>query len=66
MKMRYVLILINQVLLQSELRKVSSCFTEYPDTDIIFGILITGPADYNLKLSKERAASVRNYLVGKE
>jgi outer membrane protein OmpA-like peptidoglycan-associated protein len=30
-------------------------FTEYPDTDItIFGYTdITGPADYNLKLSKE-------------
>jgi outer membrane protein OmpA-like peptidoglycan-associated protein len=26
---------------------------------------ITGPADYNLKLSKERATSVRNYLVSK-
>jgi hypothetical protein len=55
MKMRYVLILINQVLLQLlKFRKVSSCF-EYPDTDItIFGYTdITGPADYNLKLSKE-------------
>jgi outer membrane protein OmpA-like peptidoglycan-associated protein len=44
MKMRYVLILINQVL--SELRKkLVPVFTEYPDTDItIFGYTdITGP-----------------------
>jgi hypothetical protein len=38
-------------------------FAEYPDTDItILDIQIVGPADYNLKLSEERAASVRNYL----
>ena len=52
---------------KENLDKLVPVFAEYPDTDItIFGYTdITGPADYNLKLSKERAASVRNYLVGK-
>jgi len=52
---------------KANLDKLVPVFTEYPDTDItIFGYTdITGPADYNLKLSKERATSVRNYLVSK-
>lgn len=52
---------------KANLDKLVPVFTEYPDTDItIFGYTdITGPADYNLKLSGERAASVRNYLVSK-
>jgi outer membrane protein OmpA-like peptidoglycan-associated protein len=52
---------------KANLDKLVPVFTEYPDTDItIFGYTdITGPADYNLKLSKQRAASVRNYIVGK-
>jgi outer membrane protein OmpA-like peptidoglycan-associated protein len=52
---------------KTNLDKLVPVFQEYPDTDItIFGYTdITGPADYNLKLSGERAASVRNYLVGK-
>ncbi|MFQ3173726.1 MAG: outer membrane protein OmpA-like peptidoglycan-associated protein [Flavobacterium sp.] len=52
---------------KANLDKLVPVFLEYPDTDItIFGYTdITGPADYNLKLSGERAASVRNYLVGK-
>ncbi|UQD56203.1 OmpA family protein [Flavobacterium sp. K5-23] len=52
---------------KANLDKLVPVFTEYPDTDItIFGYTdSTGPADYNLKLSGERAASVRNYLVSK-
>jgi outer membrane protein OmpA-like peptidoglycan-associated protein len=51
---------------KANLEKLVPVFTEYPDTDItIFGYTDIGPADYNLKLSKERAASVRNYLVAK-
>jgi outer membrane protein OmpA-like peptidoglycan-associated protein len=52
---------------KANLDKLVPVFTEYPDTDItIFGYTdITGPADYNLKLSKQRAASVRNYIAGK-
>jgi outer membrane protein OmpA-like peptidoglycan-associated protein len=51
---------------KANLEKLVPVFTEYPDTDIYHYTDITGPADYNLKLSKERAASVRNYLVVKE
>ena len=42
-------------------------FQEYAETNItIFGYTdSTGPADFNLKLSGERAASVRNYLISK-
>lgn len=52
---------------KTNLDKLVAVFNEYPDTDItIFGYTdSTGPADYNLKLSGERAASVKNYLVGK-
>jgi outer membrane protein OmpA-like peptidoglycan-associated protein len=42
-------------------------FKEYADTNItIFGYTdSTGSADYNLKLSGERAASVKSYLASK-
>lgn len=52
---------------KANLDKLVPVFAEYPDTDItIFGYTdSTGPADYNLKLSGERAASVRNYLVSR-
>lgn len=52
---------------KTNLDKLVTVFNEYPDTDItIFGYTdSTGPADYNLKLSGERAASVKNYLVAK-
>ncbi|MBA0884813.1 OmpA family protein [Flavobacterium undicola] len=52
---------------KANLDKLVAVFNEYPDTDItIFGYTdSTGPADYNLKLSGERAASVKNYLVSK-
>lgn len=52
---------------KTNLDKLVAVFNEYPDTDItIFGYTdSTGPADYNLKLSGERAASVKNYLVSK-
>lgn len=52
---------------KANLDKLVPVFQEYADTDItIFGYTdSSGPADYNLKLSGERAASVRNYLVTK-
>ncbi len=52
---------------QANLDKLVPVFKEYPDTDIkIFGYTdSTGPADYNLTLSEQRAASVRTYLVSK-
>ncbi|MEN9906962.1 MAG: hypothetical protein RLZZ540_103 [Bacteroidota bacterium] len=52
---------------KANLDKLVAVFNEYPDTDItIFGYTDnTGPADYNLKLSGERAASVKNYLASK-
>ncbi len=52
---------------KANLDKLVAVFNEYPDTDItIFGYTdSTGPADYNLKLSGERANSVKSYLVAK-
>lgn len=52
---------------KTNLDKLVAVFNEYPDTDItIFGYTdSTGPADYNLKLSGDRATSVKNYLVSK-
>ena len=52
---------------KANLDKLVPVFNEYPDTNIvIYGYTdSTGAADYNLKLSGERAASVKNYLSGK-
>lgn len=52
---------------QANLDKLVVVFNNYPDTDIkIYGFTDnTGAVDYNLKLSGERAASVKNYLIGK-
>jgi outer membrane protein OmpA-like peptidoglycan-associated protein len=52
---------------KTNLDKLIPVFNEYPDTNItIFGYTdSTGSADYNLKLSAERAASVKNYLASK-
>lgn len=52
---------------KTNLDKLVTVFNEYPDTDItIFGYTdSTGPADFNMKLSGERATSVKNYLVSK-
>ena len=52
---------------KTNLDKLVSVFNEYPDTNIqIYGYTdSSGADDYNLKLSEQRAASVRNYLTGK-
>ncbi|MEZ0007666.1 outer membrane protein OmpA-like peptidoglycan-associated protein [Flavobacterium sp. 28YEA47A] len=52
---------------KANLDKLVSVFNSYPDTNIqIYGYTdSTGPAEYNLKLSGERAASVKSYLVSK-
>lgn len=52
---------------KANLDRLVPIFNEYPDTDIqIFGYTdSSGADDYNLKLSEQRAASVRSYLVGK-
>jgi outer membrane protein OmpA-like peptidoglycan-associated protein len=52
---------------KANLDKLVKVFGEYPDTNIvIYGYTdSTGSADYNLKLSGDRAASVKNYLAGK-
>ena len=52
---------------KANLDKLVKVFNEYPDTNIvIYGYTdSTGSADYNLKLSGERAASVKNYLSSK-
>lgn len=52
---------------QANLDKLVTVFNNYPDTNIvIYGYTdSTGADDYNLKLSEQRAASVKSYLTGK-
>jgi len=52
---------------KANLDKLVPVFNQYPDTNIqIYGYTdSTGAADYNLKLSEQRAASVKSYLAGK-
>lgn len=52
---------------RQNLDKLVPVFREYADTNImIYGYTdSTGPADYNLTLSRDRANSVRDYLTGK-
>jgi outer membrane protein OmpA-like peptidoglycan-associated protein len=52
---------------KTNLDKLIPVFKEYADTSImIYGYTdSTGSAEYNLKLSQERATSVKNYLVSK-
>lgn len=52
---------------KQNLDKLIPVFTEYADTDIkIFGYTdSTGKVDFNKKLSEQRAASVKSYLVSK-
>ena len=52
---------------KNNLDKLVSVFDQYPDTNIqIYGYTdSTGPADYNLTLSGQRAASVKSYLSTK-
>lgn len=52
---------------RQNLDKLVPVFMEYPDTDImIFGFTdSTGRLEFNQKLSEDRAASVRAYLISK-
>lgn len=52
---------------KANLDKLVPVFNQYPDTNIqIFGYTdSTGTVEHNLKLSEQRAASVRSYLNGK-
>ncbi len=52
---------------RANLDKLVPVFTEYGDTNIeLFGYTdSTGRPEYNLKLSGQRAASVKNYLISK-
>lgn len=52
---------------KANLDKLVKVFNEYPDTNIvIYGYTdSTGTPEYNLKLSGERADSVKSYLSGK-
>jgi outer membrane protein OmpA-like peptidoglycan-associated protein len=52
---------------KANLDKLIPVFNQYPDTNIqIYGYTdSTGTAEYNLTLSQQRAASVKNYLAGK-
>lgn len=54
-------------LAKANLDKLVPVFQSYPDTDIvIYGYTdSTGRLEFNQKLSEDRAASVRTYLVGK-
>ncbi|TBX70384.1 OmpA family protein [Flavobacterium silvisoli] len=52
---------------KTNLDKLVPVFNQYPDTNIqIYGYTdSTGTAEYNLKLSEQRAAAVKTYLAGK-
>jgi outer membrane protein OmpA-like peptidoglycan-associated protein len=52
---------------KANLDRLVPVFNEYPDTNIqIFGYTdSSGADDYNLKLSEQRAESVKSYLAGK-
>ncbi|MGO4773768.1 OmpA family protein [Flavobacterium sp. W22_SRS_FK3] len=52
---------------KANLDKIVPVFNEYADTDInIYGYTdSTGKAEYNLTLSEQRAAAVKNYLISK-
>lgn len=52
---------------KANLDRLVPVFNEYPDTDIvIYGYTdSSGADDYNLKLSEQRAATVKGYLSGK-
>ncbi len=52
---------------RANLDKLVSVFKEYPDTNIVvYGYTDNkGSVEYNLKLSQERANSVKNYLISK-
>lgn len=52
---------------KANLDKLVPVFNQYPDTNIqIYGYTdSTGTPEYNLKLSEQRAASVKTYLMGK-
>jgi len=52
---------------KSNLDKLLPVFNEYPDTNIdIFGYTdSSGQADYNMRLSRSRASSVKSYLTSK-
>lgn len=52
---------------KANLDKLVPVFNEYADTDInIYGYTdSTGKAEYNLTLSEQRAAAVKNYLISK-
>lgn len=52
---------------RTNLDKLSGIMKEYPDTNILVvgHTDSTGPYDFNMTLSKNRAESVTNYLIGK-
>lgn len=52
---------------KANLDRLVPIFNEYPDTDIqIFGYTdSSGAEDYNLRLSEQRAQTVKSYLAGK-
>ncbi|MEX0995587.1 MAG: OmpA family protein [Flavobacteriaceae bacterium] len=52
---------------RTNLDKLSGVMKEYPDTNILVvgHTDSTGPYEYNMTLSKNRAQAVTNYLVGK-
>lgn len=53
---------------QATLDKLAGILTEYPDTNVLVvgHTDSTGPDDYNMTLSKQRAQSVTNYFTGQK